>query len=567
MKIKSMKCPSCDAKLKIEPGQKEGVCEYCKTPFVIDDEVIRIEKKTTVELKLDNNLEIATATLENFKDYSKSEILFRRLIHRYGHKKEIYIGLVRSITYDFTRNLDNQYILNDANNFWEKYKSLATKKEVAVYEKNMIEFNKKFHHQKLLTATGNFNIQKSDASIKEIEEAWNNYIFYCDNSEKEKLQTKYNNFINKKKDADKNKKFIIKTIIIILLTAVVALLVINYVSLTNERPKQKEDKINISVINEYCSSFDKCENNSFIKEYFEESKSEVEVNNVKVNIEEKTFDVTLELSNHYGSHKEKYTFTINDDMGPFISSKNCTYKDTEDFDINTCFEIYDLTDGKIDNDSAVVNKENIDFKTDGIKTITITATDKDGNTEVKDIEIIITKTPMKLTLNLEENLVVGKTTKLTYVIDPNTIPNKQVDITYDKEYISIDKNNIITGLKKGTTEVCVVSKYDGTKACKTINLTLSCTNTVVFNFSGGNKEIITAGENFCTGTYKVYAEVLNKNDIYTLRYKSSNGAYDSVAICKYQDFFDESGKKLVFTEKSTLEIPAGIKQIKLVKVS
>ena len=54
---------------------------------------------------------------------------------------------------------------------------------------------------------------------------------------------------------DKNKKFIIKTIIIILLTAVVALLVINYVSLTNERPKQKEDKINISVINEYCSSF------------------------------------------------------------------------------------------------------------------------------------------------------------------------------------------------------------------------------------------------------------------------------------------------------------------------
>ena len=91
------------------------------------------------ELKLDNNLEIATATLENFKDYQKSEILFKRLLHRYGHKKEVYIGIVRSITHDFNINIDNQYILYEVNSYWEKYRSLATKKEVAMYEKSIFE--------------------------------------------------------------------------------------------------------------------------------------------------------------------------------------------------------------------------------------------------------------------------------------------------------------------------------------------------------------------------------------------------------------------------------------------
>lgn len=567
MKIKSMKCPSCDASLKIKPGQTEGVCEYCKTPYVIDDEVIRIEKKTTVELKLDNNLEIAMATLDNFKDYQKSEILFRRLIHRYGHKKEVYIGLVRSITHDFKRDIDNQYVLYEANNFWEKYKSLATKKEANQYEESMYEMNKKFWHKTLIHTTGNFNVDKSEASVNEIEEAWNNYLRFCDNAEKQKVETKYENFIKKKKTQAANKKRTIKLVIIAIIAAVVAIFLIDYLSLTKERPSQKTKEIKASVINENCSSFEKCSNTDFVKEYFKDSKSKVEVREVVLNIEKKKFEVNLDLSNRYGNHQEKYEFDIVDDMGPFISSTNCTYKDTETFDVNTCYEIYDLTEGKIDNKEATVDTTNVNFKIDGTKTIKVTATDKDGNTETKDIDIIITKTPITLTVNLASSLVVGNTTKLTYAFNPNTIPDKTVELVYDKQYVSIDKNNNVKGLKKGTTEICVISKYDGTKECKTLNLTLNCTKTVVFNFSGGNVETIVAGQNFCTGTYKVYAEVVNRNDIYRLRYTSSNGGYDSVGICKYEKFFDESGKKLVFTENSKLEIPAGIKQVRLVKVS
>lgn len=567
MKIKSMKCPSCDAKLKITPGQTEGVCEYCKTPFVIDDEVIRIEKKTTVELKLDNNLEIATATLENFKDYQKSEILFKRLLHRYGHKKEVYIGIVRSITHDFNINIDNQYILYEVNSYWEKYRSLATKKEVAMYEKSIFEINKKFWHKTLISTTGNFNLKNSTASVVQIEDAWNNYIRFCDNAEKEKLQTKYNNFITKKKDSVKSKKLKRKIILISILVGALLLFLIDYFALTKERPKQKEKDIKVSIINEYCSSFEKCENTDFVKEYFKKGKSEIEVRGTNLNISDKKFEVTLEVSNRYGKHNEKYDFNIVDDMGPFISSKNCTYKDTESFDVKSCFEIYDLTDGKIENENAAINQENVDFKTEGTKTITITATDNDGNSEVKDIEIVITKTPFKLTVNLAQNLVIGNTTKINYIFEPNTIPNKQVEFVYDKNYVSIDKNNNVKGLKKGTTEICVVSKYDGTKECKTINLTLQCNNTVIFNFTGGNRETIVAGENFCAGTYKIYAEVLNKDQTYYLHYHSTNGGSGSVRINKTTSFFDESGKKITFSEKGELDIPAGIKQVKLVKSS
>jgi len=566
MKIKSMKCPSCNASLKIKPGQTEGLCEYCKTPFVIDDEVIRIEKKTTVELKLDNNLEIAMATLDNFKDYHKSEILFRRLIHRYGHKKEVYIGLVRSITHDFKRNIDNQYILYEANNYWEKYKSLATKKEAAMYEDSMFEMNKKFWHKTLISTTGNFNIKNSDASVDQIEEAWNNYLRFCNNNEKEKLQTKYTDFLNKKKNEVKNKKRTIKFIILGVLVIIIIAFLINFFSLTKERPKQKEKELNASIINEHCSSLEKCDNSDFIKEYFKEVKSSVSVHETKLNINDKKFEVTLELSNRYGKHQEKYTFSIVDDMGPFISSKNCTFKDTDTFDVNTCFEIYDLTDGKIENTQATVDQTNIDYNKEGTKKITVTVSDKDGNTEAKEIDIIITKTPIKLTVNLAENLTVGNVTKLSYSFEPNLIMNKDVELVYDKEYVSISNNNV-KGLKRGTTEVCVVSKYDGTKECKLLNLTLQCENKVVFDFNGGSAETITAGQNFCTGTYKIYAQVLNKNAIYYLRYKPDNGSTSLVSICKYESLFNDEGMKLVLNENSKIEIPTGITQIKLVKVS
>ena len=66
MKIVNYKCPNCGANLKVESGITDGVCEYCQSPYHIDDGVIRVEYK--VEFKNDNYLEVAQTTLDKFKD-------------------------------------------------------------------------------------------------------------------------------------------------------------------------------------------------------------------------------------------------------------------------------------------------------------------------------------------------------------------------------------------------------------------------------------------------------------------------------------------------------------------
>ena len=105
MKIVNYKCRNCGANLKVESGITDGVCEYCQSPYHIDDGVIRVEYK--VEFKNDNYLEVAQTTLDKFKDYQKSEYLFKLLLNKYGHKKEVYIGIVRSIANDFTISINN----------------------------------------------------------------------------------------------------------------------------------------------------------------------------------------------------------------------------------------------------------------------------------------------------------------------------------------------------------------------------------------------------------------------------------------------------------------------------
>ena len=74
-------------------------------------------------------------------------------------------------------------------------------------------------------------------------------------------------------------------------------------------------------------------------------------------------------------------------MGPIISQTNCTYKDTEKVDVNTCFNLYDYKDGVIDNSKATVTYDDKEFKSEGTKQITVTASDKDGNETTKKINV------------------------------------------------------------------------------------------------------------------------------------------------------------------------------------
>ena len=564
MKIVTHKCPSCGANLKIEKGATEGVCEYCETPYSIDDGVMRVEHKTTVEIKNDNNLEIAMANLENFKDYGKSEWLFKALIHKHGHKKEVYIGIVRSITHDFQiTNFESLTRLNEVNEYFRKYKSLATKKETSEYESKINDLNKNFWHGYLISSSSNFNASKSTAKAKDVEYYWKQYIQYCTKSEQDKLKIKFDDFFKKKIKLEKEQKKKKKLITIIVIAILLVIFLIDFISLYIEKPKASKNSIELSKVLENIEN----KNYDYFEEYLNDTRSDLNIEKATLNEKDNTVDLSIKLGNRYRKSNHTVSIKIVDDMGPVITDTGCTYVDTEEVDVNRCFTIYDYTDGKIENEKATVEYDKDIFKTDGTKTIKVTVTDKDNNTTSKDVKVLIGKTPFIMKVKLSKDLYVGETAKLSYSFEPNTIPNKKVELIYDSNYVTIDKDNNVKGIKKGTTNICVKSDYNKHQECITVNVGLKCVNTYTFKFNGGNSETITAGENFCTGTYKVYASVRNASNAYHISV-TPKGSYlgDSILIWKSASSLSDEGNKYTLNDGTKLETEMGITQIKLVKV-
>lgn len=566
MKIITHKCPNCGSSLKLKKGQTEGVCEYCKVSFSLDDEVIRIEQKTTVEVKNDNYLEIAMTTLENFKDYRKSEILFKSLIYDYGHKKEIYIGLIRSITHDFSKQIQKSNVLDVINEYWHKYKSLATPKEVSRYEESINEINKKYWYKELISTTGNFKVKDSD-NLKDIEQSWDNYIKFCSEKEKEVIEIKYKDFLNNKKQDIKQKKKSAKVALGIIVLLLIIAFIIDYIVLTTEQIDKKQEEINLSLVLSKCKETT-CEDTSFLQKYFKEHKSKLIIKDVSLDKKEKVLLVTTILENRYKRREDKIKFNLIDDMGPIITPTKCIYNDTDNIDINTCFNLYDYTDGIIENNKAEVQYDLEEFKTEGNKTIIVSITDKDGNKTTEEVPVLITKTPIELSIEISDKINVGETIKLNYNITPNYYPHNEIEIKYDQNYISIDENNNVKGLKKGQTTICLNSKYDESSVCEQLEITLNCQNTYVFKFDGGKSETKIAGETFCPGTYKVYASVLNKKEFYSIQIKGKNEfSGQHMTIYKESSFLSDEGSKYVFNEGTSFVTEPGITQVKLVKVS
>ena len=142
----------------------------------------------------------------------------------------------------------------------------------------------------------------------------------------------------------------------------------------------------------------------------------------------------------------------------------------------------------------------------------------------------------------------------------------EYEYSYDENYVSIN-NNVVTAKKKGTTSICAVAKYDGTKTCVDVNINLVCQNTVIFNLTGGAEETFVAGENFCAGKYKIYANVLTKDKIYYIDIRTKDNSFDSVTIAKHSNFLSEEGNAFYLAEGTKITSDLGITQIKLVKVN
>lgn len=564
MKLKELKCPNCNAKLNIKPIDTTGICPYCNSEFILDDEVIKVKHEH--EIVDDTSLEIALTTLNKFKDYEKAESLFKLLLYKYAHKEEIYIGLIKSITHDFKEPVKTIFDLNEINDYWQKYTSLTTKTNIAKYSPSINELNKNFYLKRLNDETKELSLISLRVNINDTEIAWKKYLLFSEEKEHSKLESKYNKYLNDLKNYQTKRKKQIKYGLIILLVSIVVLFISGIIYSKTETPIQKNKTIKTSTLYKYCSPSLECTNKDFIKTYFFPTIGELSIEEAILNKKENTILIKTKLTSSKRNIEKEYTFNINDDSGPYIKETNCKFTDTEEIDLTKCYTLEDYTDGVIDSNKAKITNKNKLTKQGKYK-ITVEVKDKENNKETKEIPVEIIPTPITLTVNInKKSIQLNDTATISYEITPN-VSNKEVTMTYDSSIISIE-NNIIKPLKIGETDLCITSVYDkNTSICEKIEVTPICQNSYTFNFDGSKKEKIYAGIDFCPGTYRVYAQVLNPQNVYYISYRQPNisGGSASITIAKFSDFLSDEGNQWSMNKGSYIETNPGITQITIVK--
>ena len=129
MKLIKMTCPNCKSNLEVDSDKYEFICDYCRTPILLDDEIVKVEhtvigKENVIDKEREENLKIARTYLYDFKDYDKAYKIYKELSEKYPYEPEIWIGLVISITDNFTRHttyFSNEIMNDNVTDYFDKY--------------------------------------------------------------------------------------------------------------------------------------------------------------------------------------------------------------------------------------------------------------------------------------------------------------------------------------------------------------------------------------------------------------------------------------------------------------
>ena len=103
MKAVVHKCPNCKANLDVKEGDTNGVCEYCRAPYSIDDGVIRVEH--TVEIKNDDNYPSQSRSKRGKKSNYQT--------YRFNNNSFEFYNDLDTLNIDLT-SLDNLYLNLDS---------------------------------------------------------------------------------------------------------------------------------------------------------------------------------------------------------------------------------------------------------------------------------------------------------------------------------------------------------------------------------------------------------------------------------------------------------------------
>lgn len=139
MKLIDITCPKCKAVMKVDKSKKELTCEFCGNKILIDDEVKKVKILHAGQITEEQEFNNAEANLK-FKDYQKAYYGYKRLSMRYADNKEVWLGLLRSATEDFTKKEYNP----EYEEYFNKYESLAEEKELSKYKTNYDKYMSTF---------------------------------------------------------------------------------------------------------------------------------------------------------------------------------------------------------------------------------------------------------------------------------------------------------------------------------------------------------------------------------------------------------------------------------------
>lgn len=162
MKLIDITCPKCKAVMKVDKSKKELTCEFCGNKILIDDEVKKVKILHAGQITEEQEFNNAEANLK-FKDYQKAYYGYKRLSMRYADNKEVWLGLLRSATEDFTKKEYNP----EYEEYFNKYESLAEEKELSKFKTNYDEYMSTFSEKDKKEAIKKLK-KKSSPSVLEI---------------------------------------------------------------------------------------------------------------------------------------------------------------------------------------------------------------------------------------------------------------------------------------------------------------------------------------------------------------------------------------------------------------
>lgn len=113
MPLVAAKCTSCGAVLKVDDGLDAAVCEYCRTPFIIEKAInnYQIHNDVTIQnsevhihggLTSEEKIKNAMDLLDIHRSYDKAEEQFRIIIEECPNDYRGWIGLIRTKTHDYS---------------------------------------------------------------------------------------------------------------------------------------------------------------------------------------------------------------------------------------------------------------------------------------------------------------------------------------------------------------------------------------------------------------------------------------------------------------------------------